>query len=749
MSATRAGEGCRTRTAHVVDPPLFAVADGMGGAQAGEIASRLAAGAIEEGASSDLGEQGVERLVREANARIFERALGDPATAGMGTTTTIALVDEIAETLAIGHVGDSQGVSDPRPRPRSTDARPFARRRAAAVGPADARRGRRASPSLGDHPRRRHRAGGRGRHDDDPPRDRRSLPPLLRRADRHAPRRARSCRSSSMPDTNRGRPPRTSSRRRTPWVATTTSPSSSSRSRTGSRCRSRSPPSSRSSTCRVRRCRRRAVSGSSVGCRSRQPLAGPAPAHLRRRRDPDRRDPQRRPVSGGRAMSPRNRELVNLVLATAVGGAAFASAWIVRDGGPSSTTGWSYAGGLARLYLVAHLVVRRLAPLADPTLLPAAGLLTAIGLTTIYRLDPDAAKKQVVVGRHRPRRCSSCVLSLLRFDYRVLERYKYVFGVTAIVLLLLPSLPKLGPISGVRVNGVKLWLEVGPVRFQPGEFAKVFLIVFLAGYLRDKRETLARGRPKDLGPLLVIWGAAMLVLVQTSDLGPALLSFGIFLAMVYVATGRALYVAVGTAMFVGGAAALYNALSRASRPASRCGSAPGRTRPCTARQRPAGAASELRVVPAREEPLLDRERRLRRHGHRQGDVHEPRRRSRSFPLLNTDFIYSAIAQEIGLIGACGVLLVIDRDRDPRDADRARSRRTASRSSSPRGSRSASRCRPSSSSAACCASCRSPASRSPSSPTAARASSRTSRCSPCCSSSRTGATHSRLAAGRFA
>ena len=100
------------------------------------------------------------------------------------------------------------------------------------------------------------------------------------------------------------------------------------------------------------------------------------------------------------------------------------------------------------------------------------------------------------------------------------------------------------------------------MQVQPGELAKIFLIIFLAGYLRDKREALAQGRLKDLGPLLVIWGAAMLVLVQTSDLGSALLNFGIFLAMVYAATGRALYVGVGITLFVAAPLLLYNALGR-------------------------------------------------------------------------------------------------------------------------------------------------------------------------------------------
>ena len=100
-------------------------------------------------------------------------------------------------------------------------------------------------------------------------------------------------------------------------------------------------------------------------------------------------------------------------------------------------------------------------------------------------------------------------------------------------------------------------MKVGPLQFQPGELAKIMLIVFLAGYLREKREVLAQGRLKDFGPLLLIWGAAMLVLLQTNDLGSALLYFGIFLAMLYVATGAPRYVAAGLALFLVGAAAVY------------------------------------------------------------------------------------------------------------------------------------------------------------------------------------------------
>ena len=207
----------------------------------------------------------------------------------------------------------------------------------------------------------------------------------------------------------------------------------------------------------------------------------------------------------------------------------------------------------------------------------------------IYRLGPDDARRQAVwvaVGIG----VLAATLIWLRYDYRVLERYKYLFGVSAVVLLLLPSVPGLGQ----RVNGVKLWIKVGPMQFQPGELAKIFLIIFLAGYLRDKREALAQGRLKDLGPLLVIWGAAMLVLVQTSDLGSALLNFGIFLAMVYVATGPRALRRRRPGSSSSGAPQRSTTRSAAYSNVSRCGSIPGPTSASTARS--AASSTTARTV---------------------------------------------------------------------------------------------------------------------------------------------------------
>src|SRR5829696_716788 len=254
-------------------------------------------------------------------------------------------------------------------------------------------------------------------------------------------------------------------------------------------------------------------------------------------------------------MTQRNRELLNLVVVGLLTAIGFASVYIARSSLVDATS-LTYAGLFFALYLAAHLVARFAVPEADPVLLPLAALLSAMGVTMIYRLDPDDAFRQalwIVIGVS----LFALTLLALRHDYRRVEAYKYLFGITAVVLMLLPAIPGIGR----TINGARLWVKIGSFQFQPGELAKIMLIVFLAAYLRDKRETLAQGRLKDLGPLFLLWGAAMLVLVQTNDLGSALLQFGIFLAMVYAATGRAAYVLAGLVLFIGGSAFVYQHVS--------------------------------------------------------------------------------------------------------------------------------------------------------------------------------------------
>ena len=341
-------------------------------------------------------------------------------------------------------------------------------------------------------------------------------------------------------------------------------------------------------------------------------------------------------------LSLRNRELLNLVLVGLLTAAGFASVYMARQA-VLSTESLSYAAFFFALFLAAHLVVRLAAPRSDPYLLPIAGLLTAIGVTMIYRIEPDRALRQglwIVVGV-----TLFTALVLLVRDHRKLDRLKYTLGVAAIGLLLLPALPLLGE----TVNGATLWVRLGPIAFQPGEFAKVLLVVFLAGYLRDNREMLSMGfgrlgvpSPKHFGPLLVIWGGAMLVLVATNDLGGALLYFSIFLAMLYVATGRWPYVAVGLGLFALGSAAVYQLVPRVS---GRIAiwldpwSDPFREGYQLVQSLYAISGGGLFGQGLGKGVLLSES----------GDTY--------IPYLETDFIYSAIAQELGLAGAVAVILL--------------------------------------------------------------------------------------------
>ena len=337
-------------------------------------------------------------------------------------------------------------------------------------------------------------------------------------------------------------------------------------------------------------------------------------------------------------MSLRNRELVNLIAVGILTCVGFASVYIARQDQISSTS-LTYAAYFFALYLIAHVIARVTVPYADPYLLPIVGLLTAVGLIEIYRLQPDDARRQagwIVVGVV----LFAITLWLLRFDYRVLENYRYLFGVGAVGLLVLPALP----VIGRQINGARLWVRFGPIQFQPGELAKILLILFLAGYLREKREVLAQGRLKDLGPLLVIWGASILVLIETDDLGSALLFFGIFLAMLYVATARLAYVAAGAVLFVAGAAAAYKAIPRVQERIS-----------IWLDPWPHIHNTSYQLV---ESLYAIANGGFGGTGFGKGTVATaPPHSVPLIPDAHTDFIYSTLAQEVGLIGAAALLLV--------------------------------------------------------------------------------------------
>ena len=272
-------------------------------------------------------------------------------------------------------------------------------------------------------------------------------------------------------------------------------------------------------------------------------------------------------------------------------------------------------------------------------------------MTEIYRLNPDDAFKQgiwIVVALA----LFAATLFLLRYDYRRLETFKYLFGITAIALLVLPILPVLG----LTVNGARLWVHVGSLRFQPGELAKIMLIVFLAGYMREKREVLAQGRPKDWGPLLVIWVLAMLVLLETRDLGGGLLYFGIFLAMLYVATARIGYVAAGLGLFVVGAIGVWRITPHVRDRVTIW------LHPWSDHKVYCPISGHLDLRQNCQSFQLVKSLYSIGHGEYAGTglgkgTFSTVSGKQIIPDLNTDFIYSALAQELGLIGAAALLLV--------------------------------------------------------------------------------------------
>jgi cell division protein FtsW (lipid II flippase) len=254
-------------------------------------------------------------------------------------------------------------------------------------------------------------------------------------------------------------------------------------------------------------------------------------------------------------MSARARELLGLLPVSLLITCGFSAVYIARKSELSSAT-LTYGGIFLVLCLVVHLFIRRTLPDADPYLFPLVALLAGFGLVMIYRLDEGLARQQAgwfVVG------IAFFVGTVLWLqDVQVLERYRYVIAIAGIGLLMLPRLP----LIGTQVNGAYLGVDLGPVAFQPTEFAKLCIVVFLASYLVERGEALVMGARrvfgmtlpplKHLGPLLVVWGVAMLMLIYIRDLGSSLMFFGAFLALLYVATGRLFFVISGMSLFVVG-----------------------------------------------------------------------------------------------------------------------------------------------------------------------------------------------------
>ena len=255
-------------------------------------------------------------------------------------------------------------------------------------------------------------------------------------------------------------------------------------------------------------------------------------------------------------MRARNWELFGLIPAALLVSAGFAAVYIQRSN-QLSTVSLVYGGVFLGLCVAAHIFIRITLPYADPFIFPLVAVLACFGLVMVYRINGTMMARQ---------QAQWFVLGLVLFagtvlwfrDYRRLENYRYLIMIGSLLLLALPHVPGLED----PVNGAYLDIHLPGITFQPTEFGKVGLVIFLASYLRDHRQALVSGRKvlgysvpplKHLGPLLVLWGAAMLALIVLHDIGSSLMFFGALLAILYVATGRISFVIVGMLAFAGGA----------------------------------------------------------------------------------------------------------------------------------------------------------------------------------------------------
>jgi cell division protein FtsW (lipid II flippase) len=388
----------------------------------------------------------------------------------------------------------------------------------------------------------------------------------------------------------------------------------------------------------------------------------------------------------------RTRELFGLIPVSLLVCAGFAAVVLSRTQDTSDLT-VTYGLVFLGLCVVGHLFIRARLPDADPYLYPLAALLAAFGLVMIYRIDADLAREQAqwfVIGL-----AFFCATIAFLPDHHVLERYRYTIAAAGIALLLMPRLPGIG----AQVNGAFLAVKLGPIQFQPAEFAKIAIIIFLASYLRDTREVLVRARLKPLtpqghvllyglpllavllivvvlglgpvgtvllavfalsvvslvrerpslkhfGPLLLVWGLAMLLLLFIRDLGSSLMFFGGFLALLYVATARLSIIGAGATMFLAGAAYFATTVGHVEKridtwldPFDR-----------VLYESPGGSFQIAQSLFAQADGGL--------FGRGFGEaLLELPGGGTILPAAHTDLIYAVITDELGLFGATGLILV--------------------------------------------------------------------------------------------
>ena len=293
--------------------------------------------------------------------------------------------------------------------------------------------------------------------------------------------------------------------------------------------------------------------------------------------------PQHAPPGNPAKRTGRNTELVLLGFAL---GLVTVALVIVQTAQEQKITAdlAKYVAAYAVLFAGAHLVVRRLAPYADPLILPIVAVLNGLGLVMIHRLDLGSGHTGETVNatestHNADQQLLWAVLGLIAFtvilffvrDHRTLSRYAYIMGVCSLALLAAPAMLSFLPGINTSVNGSKNWIVTPVFSIQPSEFAKILMIIFTASFLVSKRDLFTTAgkhflgmdfpRPRDLGPLLAAWGLSLGVLVYSTDLGSSLLIFATMLAMLYVATERVSWVVLGVTLFILGALVAYQLFS--------------------------------------------------------------------------------------------------------------------------------------------------------------------------------------------